>query len=265
MPNLNLNEICLKVTAIAKDAGGFIRQESRNFDRNRIEHKGASDLVSYVDKETEKKLVAALSQLFPEAGFITEESTVKQEDKEYKWVIDPLDGTTNFLHGMPPFSISIALIRNREVLAGVVYEVNLDECFYAWKNGGAWLNGKPIKVSPVTSLKDSLLAIGFPYSQLNKSDHHFKALQKLQNVSHGIRRLGSAAVDLSYVACGRVEGYYEFNLKIWDIAAGLLIVKEAGGEISDFSGGDDCLDGKELLATGKIKNELLAVIQEFWI
>ncbi len=264
MQELKLKSLCLEVVELAKTAGEFIRRESVNFDRSKIEHKGASDLVSYVDKECEKKLVAGLRQIFPEAGFITEESTVSQEDKEYKWVIDPLDGTTNFLHGLPPFSISIALIRNREILIGVVYEINLSECFYAWKGGGSYLNGNLIKVSPINALKDSLLAIGFPYSQLGKSDNHFKALQKLQDLSHGIRRLGSAAVDLSYVACGRFEAYYEFNLKIWDIAAGILIVREAGGDVCDFSGGDDCLDGKELIASGNIRKEMLEVIQKFW-
>lgn len=261
---LQLEEICKQVTELARQTGKFIHQESKNFDRSKIEHKGSSDLVSYVDKESEKKLVAGLSNIFPEAGFITEEATIKQEDKEYTWVIDPLDGTTNFLHGLPPFSISIALLKDTELVIGVVYEVNLDECFYAWKDGGAWLNGKRIQVSPVERLKDSLVASGFPYSQLNKSDNHFKILQKLQDSCHGIRRLGSAAVDLSYVACGRFEAYYEFNLKIWDIAAGILIVKEAGGQVCDFDGGNDYLYGKELLASGKIQKEMLTVIQQYW-
>lgn len=264
MQILNPEQICLKVVELSKLTGAFIRKEAAGFDKNKIEYKGTSDLVSYVDKESEKQIVSGLSAIFPDAGFITEEATVAQEDKEYKWVIDPLDGTTNFLHGVPPYSVSIALIRGREIVVGVVYEVNLDECFYAWKGGGAYLNGKPIKVSPISKLKDSLLTIGFPYNQGDKSDNHFKALQQLQNLSHGIRRFGSAAVDLSYVACGRLEAYYEFNLKIWDIAAGILIVREAGGKVCDFSRGQDCLDGKELLASGNIQDEVLAVIQEFW-
>lgn len=263
--SLNLKDICIKVTELAKDTASFIRAESKNFDRSRIEYKGVSDLVSYVDKESEKKLVEGLSKIFPEAGFITEESTVKQqEDKEYKWVIDPLDGTTNFLHGLPPFSISIALLHKSEVIVGVVYEVSLAECFYAWKEGGAYLNGTKISISPVYKLSDALVASGFPYSQLNKSDSHFRILQELQNLSHGIRRLGSAAVDLSYVACGRFEAYYEFNLKIWDIAAGILIVQEAGGTVCDFSGQSNYLYGKEVLAAGKVKNEVLSIIQKYW-
>jgi len=260
----NLENLCLKVADLARTTGEFIRNESRNFDLSKIEHKGPSDLVSYVDKETEIKLVKGLSALFPEAGFITEESTVAKEDKEYKWVIDPLDGTTNFLHGLPVFSISIALLQNTTLLIGVVYEVNLDECFYAWKDGGAYLNGKKISVSPINIMRESLIASGFPYSQKNKSNNHFTILQELQDISHGIRRLGSAAVDLSYVACGRFQAYYEFNLNIWDIAAGILLVQEAGGTICDFDGGKDYLYGKELLASGPIKNQMLEVIQKHW-
>lgn len=261
---IDLKDICLKVVELAKKNGHFLINEKKNFDKSHIEQKGASELVSYVDKETEKSLVKGLREIFPDAGFITEESTVKTEDKEYLWIIDPLDGTTNFLHALPAFSISIALVKGNEVIVGVVHEPNLDESFYAWKKGGAFCNGKPISVSPVSAIADSLIATGFPYSQLDKSNNHFRIIQTLQDSSHGIRRLGSAAIDLAYVACGRFEAYYEFNLKIWDIAAGVLIVKEAGGEVTDFSGGNDYLGGKEVLATGNIHKEMLTVINEFW-
>ncbi len=262
--NLNLEEICLLVADLSRSTGAFIRDESENFDRSRIEHKGPSDLVSYVDKETEKKLVTGLRSILPDAGFLTEESTVVQEDKEYKWVIDPLDGTTNFLHGMPVYSISIALMQGNSLLIGVVYEVNRDECFYAWKGGKAWLNEKQISVSPVEILRESLIASGFPYSQKGKSGNHFTILRELQDKTHGIRRLGSAAVDLSYVACGRFEAYYEFNLHIWDVAAGILIVQEAGGSLCDFDGGNDFLYGKEILAAGPVGKEVLEIIQKHW-
>lgn len=261
---LNLETITRKMRDAAKTTGQFLYSESKNFDRSKIEHKGAFDLVSYADKTSEKQLVSALADILPEAGFITEESTVKQEEKDLQWVIDPLDGTTNFLHGLPAFTISIALLKNKEPVAGVVYEPNLDECFYAWKNGGAWKNQERISVSPVSELKESLVASGFPYSQLDKSDNHFKILQELQDQTHGIRRFGSAALDLSYVACGRFDAYYEFNLKIWDIAAGILIVQEAGGQVCDFSGRTDYLHGKELLAAGPVKVKILEVIQRFW-
>lgn len=262
--NIDLKDLCLKAADLAKKTGLFLLDENRNFDRSKIEHKAGSELVSYVDKETEKILVKGLSEIFPDAGFITEEATVKKEDKEYVWVIDPLDGTTNFLHALPEFSISIALVRNNEVLAGVVHEPSLNECFYAWKGGGAYCNGEKIRVSPVKSLAESLVATGFPYSQLDKSDNHFRIIQNLQDNTHGIRRLGSAAIDLAYVACGRFEAYYEFNLKIWDIAAGTLLVNEAGGQVTDFSGGNDYLSGRELLATGHVQQPMLEVINRFW-
>ncbi len=260
----DLQELCLQVTELSKSVGAFIKNEAENFDRSKIEHKGPSDLVSYVDKEAEKKLVKGLSEILPEAGFITEESTVAREDKEYKWVIDPLDGTTNFLHQMPVFSISIALMHKNMVIIGVVYEINRNECFYAWKNGKAWLNGKQITVSPINNLQESLIASGFPYSQEGKSARHFTILRELQDRTHGIRRLGSAAVDLSYVACGRFEAYYEFNLHIWDVAAGILIVQEAGGTLRDFDGGEDYLYGKEILAAGPLAKEVLDIIQKHW-
>lgn len=262
--NLNLEEICLRVVELSRTAGFFIKNESESFDRSRIEHKGPSDLVSYVDKETEKKLVTGLRSVLPDAGFITEEATIEQEDREYKWIIDPLDGTTNFLHEMPVYSISIALMKGNSLLIGVVYEVNRDECFYAWKGGKAWLNGKQIFVSPIEDLRESLIASGFPYSQKGKSGNHFTILRELQDKTHGIRRLGSAAVDLAYVACGRFEAYYEFNLHIWDVAAGILIVQEAGGHLYDFDGGNDFLYGKEILAAGPVGKEVLGIIQKHW-
>ncbi|HWZ22484.1 MAG TPA: inositol monophosphatase family protein, partial [Cytophagaceae bacterium] len=181
-----------------------------------------------------------------------------------QWVIDPLDGTTNFLHGMPSYSISVALIQGTVILVGVVYEINLDECFYAWKDGGAFLNGNKISISPVKELEHSLIATGFPYMMRGKSDQYFEIIKHMVNKSHGLRRLGSAAVDLCYVACGRFEAYFEFNIHIWDIAAGILLVQEAGGKVTDYSGGDDYLQGKELLAAGAIHGEALEIIKKYW-
>jgi myo-inositol-1(or 4)-monophosphatase len=160
--------------------------------------------------------------------------------------------------------VSIALMDKEEHLIGVVYEPNLKECFYAWKNGGAFCNGFKISVSKITKLEDSLIATGFPYSLLDKTDNYFKILRSLVEKTQGLRRLGSAAVDLCYVACGRFEGYFEFNLKIWDIAAGVLIVKEAGGMVSDYFGGNDYIYGKELLASGKIQKPMMEIIQQNW-
>ena len=265
MESLNLSKLCSETVTLVKEAGLFIRRESKNFDISKIEYKGRSnDLVSYVDKETEKILVAGLRKILPTAGFIGEEGTSEEGQDYLQWVIDPLDGTTNFLHGMPSFSISVALIQKKVVLVGVVYEINLDECFYAWKNGGAYLNGTKISVSAITEMSKSLIATGFPYSLRGKTDHYFDIIKHMVNHSHGLRRLGSAAVDLCYVACGRFEAYFEFNIHIWDIAAGVLLVQEAGGKVTDYSGGDDYLEGKELLVAGPIHAEALAIIQKYW-
>jgi len=260
-----LKTLCDKTIILVKDAGEFIRKESKAFDTSKIESKGRSnDLVSYVDKETEKRLVAGLRSLLPDAGFIGEEGTEEVGKDGLKWVIDPLDGTTNFLHGMPSFSICVALMKEEELLIGVVYEINLDECFYAWKDGGAYLNGNKITISSVNELSKSLIATGFPYSMRGKTDEYFTIIKELVNKTHGLRRLGSAAVDLCYVACGRFEAYFEYNVQIWDIAAGILIVREAGGKVTDYSGNANCLSGKEVLAAGGIYDEALKIITKHW-
>jgi myo-inositol-1(or 4)-monophosphatase len=265
MAGLNLGALCSDTVTLVKEAGIFIRTEAKNFDISKIEYKGRSnDLVSYVDKETEKILVKGLKKILPQAGFIGEEGASEEGQDGLQWVIDPLDGTTNFLHGMPSYSISVALIQNKTVLVGVVYEINLDECFYAWKEGGAFMNGNKISISRVNELKKSLIATGFPYVLRGKTDEYFEIIKHMVNHSHGLRRLGSAAVDLCYVACGRFEAYFEFNLHIWDIAGGILIVQEAGGKITDYSGGDDYLEGKELLAAGAIHGEVLEIIKKYW-
>ena len=229
-------------------------------------------MVSYVDKTAEQKIVDGLSKLLPEAGFITEENTSSKKGSTFNWIIDPLDGTTNFIHGVPCFSISIALMREKassqssqeekELIVGVIYEINLDECFYAFENGGAFLNGNKISVSSVVKLKDSLLATGFPYSNYTRMKEYLEVFEYLMHHSHGLRRLGSAAVDLAYVACGRFEGFYEYGLNSWDVAAGAFIVKEAGGKVSDFSGGNDFVFGREIVACNSTTyDELLGVIK----
>lgn len=236
------------VCDIARQVAAFQRQELAVFDRGNIEHKGVHDLVSYVDRESEKQLVAGLQKLLPEAGFITEEGTVAQEDKALRWIIDPLDGTTNFTHGLPFFSISVALAAGEELLVGVVYEANRDECFSAHRGGGARLNGKKIQVSEVPVLDQALLATGFPYYAFDRIENYLVVLRYFMQHTQGMRRLGSAALDLAYVACGRFEGYFEYNLNSYDVAAGALLVAEAGGKVTDFNGGSSYLFGREILA-----------------
>lgn len=253
-----------KVIEVAKRGGAFIREESLKFTIDQAEYKGLNDLVSYVDKETERLIVASLSELLPEAGFITEEGTIVKKSDDYNWVIDPLDGTTNFIHGVPIYAVCIALMKGKKVLLGVVYEVNRDECFHAILGGGAFMNDQPIEVSSARKLSESLVATGFPIFNFNNLKAYLKILQQLIKSCHGLRRMGSAAVDLAYVACGRCDIYYEYNLNSWDIAAGTLIVQEAGGTVTDFQGGDNFVFGRELVAGGPAHSDLLALIQEHW-
>jgi myo-inositol-1(or 4)-monophosphatase len=261
---MDLKNICSEIEKAAREAAGFILKESQGFDINRTEKKGLNDFVSYVDKGSEKMLVEKLSKLLPEAGFITEEGTSEKEGLKYCWVIDPLDGTTNFLHGFHPYAISIGLMEYDEVIAGVVYEVSGNEIFTAWKNGGAWLNGSKIEVSKAPKLSDSLVATGFPYSDFHRIDAYMDCLTHLCKHTHGIRRLGSAAIDLAYVACGRFEVFYEYGLHHWDIAAGMLIVREAGGRVSDFSGNEKNLTGEEFLAANSnVYSEILEIVSKF--
>lgn len=257
---MNLNQITQQVVECAKNVGEFIRTERSSFSYKHVEIKGLNDLVSYVDKTSEQKLVEKLSEICPEAGFIVEENT-KSDIKEYNWIVDPLDGTTNFVHGIPCYAISIALEYKGEIIIGVVYEVAQNECFYAYKNGGAFLNNTKIEVSERKNLSESLIATGFPIYNFNRLDNYINALTYLMKNTHGLRRIGAAAVDLCYLACGRVDAFFEYNLNAWDVAAGALIVKEAGGSVTDFSSNQNWLFGKEIIATNThLKNEFNKVI-----
>ncbi|TVR37998.1 MAG: inositol monophosphatase [Bacteroidia bacterium] len=255
-------QLCLQVCDVARDAGQFIREELPRLSASDIESKSLHNYVTHVDTTAEKRIVKALEQLLPEAGFIVEEESIEKEGKDYRWVVDPLDGTTNFIHGLPCFSVSIALMHLNEVVIGVVYEVNHDECFYAWKDGGAYLNENPIRVSRGETLSDSLLATGFPYYDYSLLEKYMDLFTWCLRNTHGVRRIGSAAVDLAYVACGRFEGFFEYSLNAWDVAAGSLIVTEAGGIVTDFSGTKNHVFGKEIVATNQnIYNELMGKVK----
>jgi myo-inositol-1(or 4)-monophosphatase len=249
---IDYKKICAEVEAAARETGKFILKESEGFDISRTETKGLHDFVSYVDKGSEKMLVDMLNLILPEAGFIAEEGTSRKKGLRYCWIIDPLDGTTNFVHGIHPFAISIALMEYDEAVAGVVYEVGGKESFTSWKNGGAWLNGHQVHVSEAVRLSDSLVATGFPYYDFTRLEKYMDCLTHFCKTTHGIRRLGSAAIDLAYVACGRFEAFYEYGLHQWDVAAGILLVREAGGRVSDFKGNEKNLDGDEIVAANKI-------------
>lgn len=259
---MDLSTICHNANQLAERTGRFIRQELGQVGSAQIEEKSLNSLVSYVDKEAETQLVEGLSQLVPGSVFLTEEDTVKDEEGELRWIIDPLDGTTNFLFQLPVFAISLALEQKGEIVLGIVYEVNRQECFYAWKGGGAFLNGDPIQVSKRATLSESLLATGFPYYDYERTQAYLKVLEQLMQNSRGIRRFGSAAVDLAYVACGRFDGFFEYSLQPWDVAGGAIIVQEAGGTITDFSGGGNWLHGQELIAAnGKISEAFLKTVR----
>ncbi|MGB0807246.1 MAG: inositol monophosphatase family protein, partial [Salibacteraceae bacterium] len=232
---MNYQAICESSISIIKETGKYILSQRKGFTEDAVETKSLNSLVSFVDKTAEIQLVKQLGELIPEAGFIAEEGTSTKIGKEYNWVIDPLDGTTNFIHGIPLYSISVALTKNGFPVIGIVYEINLDECFYAWKDSKAYLNGSEISVTKTSKMSDTLLATGFPYHDFDKMDGFLKSLRYFMEHTRGLRRLGSAAVDLAYVACGRVDGFYEYGLNPWDVVAGAFIVEQAGGKSGFFT------------------------------
>ena len=260
---MNLEKITREVISICNDTGAFIQSQAGIFSNEDIEEKGSHNFVTYVDRESETSLVKGLSAILPEAGFIAEEGKYGEQGKELQWVIDPLDGTTNFVHRIPFFCISIALMEAGKVVAGVVYEVNRKECFYSWKGAGVFLNGHAVRVSASLSLKDSLLATGFPYLEEGKLTGYLSIFHDFTLKSRGIRRLGSAAADLAYVSCGRFAGFYEYGLSPWDVAAGSFLVSQAGGTVTDFRSGADYLFGREILASnGMIHHEMMETIRK---
>ena len=258
---MNLQEKTGEVNALVTRVAAYISEQRKSFSTEAVSDKGINQLVSYVDVEAEKMLVAGLGDIMPEAGFITEENTSDKGKAMYNWIIDPLDGTTNFIHNLPVYSISVALAKDEELLIGSVYEIGRDELFSAWHGGGAWLKGERISVSPEGALSKSLMATGFPYYDYVHMDAYLDTLRHLMKSTHGLRRMGSAAVDLAYVACGRFEGFFEYGLHAWDVAAGCLLIKEAGGQVSDFKGGNDFLIGDSIIASNsKLHKELREII-----
>lgn len=261
---MKLPELTNSVIEISKVSGEIIRENFGKISKDTITKKGLNDFVTDIDKKSEKYIVKELSKLIPKAGFIAEEGTSDKIGDEYNWIIDPLDGTTNFIHGFFPCAVSIALEYKKEIILGVVYEVGLSECFYAWKDGGAYLNGNKISVSDKMDINNSIIGTGFPYHDLERIDKFIDLLKYMTTKSQGIRRLGSAATDMAYVACGRFDGFYEYDLKPYDVAAGAIIVKEAGGSNSDFSGGNNYIYGKEIISSNKnIFNEFKQVVNRY--
>jgi myo-inositol-1(or 4)-monophosphatase len=233
-----------------------------NFGKKRhVLKKGAKDLLTESDTESEKLIIDTIRKVFPSHGILAEESGSDNKDAEYIWIIDPLDGTTNFAHNIGLFAVSIAFSINGDMALGIVLNPMTGELFTAVRGEGAELNGKPINVSETASLSESLLVTGFPYNVKDVEPIQARFFNCLQ-ASQGIRRLGSAALDLCFVASGRFEGFWEENLKPWDTAAGFIIAKEAGAMVTDFSGNPFDVNKKELLATnGKIHREMLKLLE----
>jgi len=269
----NLNEdyyqvITQKVIKLASEVATYIEQESLNFSMEKVETKNRNDFVSYVDKQAEKRLVKGLSMFIPDSGFITEEGTAQEHGEDYCWIIDPLDGTSNFIHGSTPYSISIALTFKKELVVGVIHEITRNETFYAWKESKAYLNGNEIKVSTVKRVSDALIATGRPHNYMNNYANLLVLMDYFLQNTHGVRQSGSAATDLAYVACGRYDGRFEFGLKPWDMAAGVLIIQQAGGCICDFEGQENYFETGSLIVSnnlifGELKTSIKALSNNY--
>ena len=256
--NKELNELC-------REVGSFIAAQQDGLSAEDIDKKGLHDYVTHVDMESEKRLVEGLKTLLPGSGFLVEENTVENRDEPYTWIIDPLDGTTNFIHQLPTYSISVALAHMGEIIMGTVLDIRADECYTAFKESPARMNGKAIQVSGRHELGESLLATGFPYNDFTLQERYLGVLSYLMKNTRGIRRFGSAAIDLAWVASGKFDGFWEYSLKPWDVAAGSFIVKQAGGMVSDFSGGENYLHGREILCGNPpIFEKLLEVVRKFF-
>ena len=251
-------------TQAARAAGGNILHHLDRIDQLNVEHKGKNDYVSEVDKEAENTIIQTIKKYYPEHDILAEESGItkqKQKPAEVRWIIDPLDGITNFLHQFPQFSVSIAVEVKGKIQHAAIFDPVRDEMFTASRGSGAFLNNRRLRVSQQKSLENALLATGFPYHDFSYIDAYMESLKSFMTSTAGIRRAGSAALDLAYVACGRVDGFWEFNLKPWDIAAGVLIIQEAGGLSTDFNGGDNYLNSGNIIAANpKLYKEMAQTI-----
>jgi len=247
----------------ARAAGKVITQSVDRFDASSIQKKQRNDFVTEVDRKAEAEIVGVLRKSFPDHALLCEESgLIGDKSAEYQWIIDPLDGTTNFIHGLPHFSVSIALMRKNRLFQAVIYDPMRQELFTAGKGEGAFLDSKRLRVSGVNKLEDALLSSGFPYRDGQDLDFYQRTLRHYTERSAGVRRLGSAALDLAYVAAGRVEGCWLTGLQSWDMAAGALIVREAGGLVNDFDGGDEWMQRGELIAAApKVHHQMLEVMK----
>jgi myo-inositol-1(or 4)-monophosphatase len=249
----------------ARKAGSIINRASLDLDLIRVTAKGRSDFVTEVDKAAEAAIIDTLKNAYPDHAILAEESGASHpgDDHDYKWIIDPLDGTTNFIHGFPQYAVSIGLQHRGQITQAVVYDPNRNELFTATRGRGAFVNDRRIRVSKRSQLKECLIGTGFPFRELAHLDEYVTMFKRITEETAGIRRPGAAALDLAYVAAGRLDGFWEFGLSPWDMAAGSLLIVEAGGMISDFDGEANYLkDGHVVSATPKVFPQLLKLVQE---
>ncbi|MBL7718620.1 MAG: inositol monophosphatase [Flavipsychrobacter sp.] len=254
----DLKEVLLEAV---KEAGAIVQTYFQG--QFTIESKdGINNLVTEVDKLSEDKIITTIKKYYPDHSIISEESGEEKQDSEYQWIIDPIDGTVNFAHGIPLCCISIALKKGNHLLLGTVYNPMMNELFFAEQGKGATLNGLPISVSKKSDFRKACLVTGFPYKWPDEREHPIKVFERFVLEGLPVRRLGSAAIDLCWVACGRFDGFWEYNLSSWDVAAGYLIVEEAGGRITNFDGDAYSVFDKQTLATnGLIHEEMLRLIK----
>lgn len=245
----------------AREAGAILRESYRS--AKTVEHKGVIDLVTEFDRRSEALIVSALRRAFPEHAIRAEEGSGNSAASEYEWLVDPLDGTTNFAHGFPVFAVSLALTRRGQLIAGVVYDPLRDELFAAEVGHGATLNGSPLKISTQAELGQSLLATGFPYDVRTNPHNNLAQFRQFQLRAQAVRRLGSAALDCAWVAAGRLEGYWEFRMKPWDVGAGALIAREAGGHVTTAEGDEDFLGRDSIVVSNRLIHEqMLRVLRQ---
>jgi len=261
--DINLEKISKEVVEICKEVGPFIMQEFNQFDRHRIEYKRANDPVSYVDKMTEEKYVQALGKIIPTAGFICEEGHGTKNQQGYNWIIDPIDGTTNFVHNIPFFCSSIALAKDGEILIGVVADFVHDNFYVATKNGGAFCNEKRLILPEEKVSGNAVIATSLPDAYHPKLEEAINFITDILPKVHGWRRLGAAALEIVMVAEGKLDAFFESGLKPWDVAAGSLIVQEAGGVVTDYQGKKDYIFGNRVLAgSKKVHEEIQSLLAE---
>src|SRR6185437_3575085 len=256
---MQIKKIAEKAIVITRGTGDYIRKSRMKLNASGISYKEDQSLVTSIDVGSEERLASALQSLLPQSTILAEEKHNTDPKTDFMWIIDPIDGTTNFVHNFPMYCISVALWHNGKIVLGIIYDIPGDECFWTHSESGvAYLNDRPIKVSRARTLNESLLATGFPSSAFDRMDEYLNHFKNFMLTTHGIRRLGSAALDLAYVACGRCDGVFEYSLKPWDVAAGAYLVQKAGGSVTDFSGGNNYLYGGEMLASNNwIHKELL--------